>query len=302
MGSKRKLSDKIVAEIIQRHEGIDCFYDLFGGGGSISLQVLKYKNIKTHYNELNKSIYSLLKYLRDSKKLDYKFYEWVNREEFFNQIEKDDGDWFAGYVMSCWSFGNKQNTYLYGKDIEENKRLAHETVVNRCHKSAEQLGFNEFSLFDIDDLHKRRKVFCKYWKKKGDRVDMQELERVQEYLQKSKLQSLSYLENMQRLQELEMTNLSYQDVKIHNDSAIIYCDIPYKGTGEYKEGGFNHDKFYEWFSNVPNPAYLSEYDAPFELIWQHNHRSTLSATNNHKTVKERLFWNGKGDITKTRLF
>ena len=60
--------------------------------------------------------------------------------------------------------------------------------------------------------------------------------------------------------------------------------------------------FMNGFLKYLTPAYLSEYNAPFELVWQHNHRSTLSATNNAKTVKERLFWNGKGNITKTRLF
>ena len=51
-----------------------------------------------------------------------------------------------------------------------------------------------------------------------------------------------------------MTNLSYENVIIKNTDSVIYCDIPYKGTGEYKEGGFNHDKFYEWFSKIPNPC------------------------------------------------
>ena len=91
-------------------------------------------------------------------------------------------------------------------------------------------------------------------------------------------------------------------MKITGDNPIIYCDIPYKGTGEYKEGGFNHDEFYQWFSNIEYPAYLSEYDAPFEKIEMFKHRSSLSATNNKKKVFESIFWNGKGEINNYKLF
>ena len=82
----------------------------------------------------------------------------------------------------------------------------------------------------------------------------------------------------------------------------MYFDPPYRGTAEYKEGGFNHDDFYEWFSTLPYPAYLSEYDAPFECVEQYGHRSTLSATNNSKIVIEKLFWNGKGNPKQYKLF
>jgi len=154
MGSKRKLAGLIVSEIVNRHPEATMLFDLFGGGGAISFEALKYKNLQVHYNELNPSIFSLIKYLRDTDVMDDRFYDWVSREEFFKQLELKD--WYSGYVMSCWSFGNKQNTYLYGRDIEENKRLAHEIVVNRCNDSAEKLGFKEFGLFTIENIQDRR--------------------------------------------------------------------------------------------------------------------------------------------------
>lgn len=36
MGSKQKLVDKIIPLILSRHNGATDFYDLFGGGGSVS--------------------------------------------------------------------------------------------------------------------------------------------------------------------------------------------------------------------------------------------------------------------------
>lgn len=41
MGSKQKLVDKIVPFILNRHPGVDSFYDLFGGGGSVALYVVR---------------------------------------------------------------------------------------------------------------------------------------------------------------------------------------------------------------------------------------------------------------------
>ena len=67
MGSKRKLASEILKKIIQRHELISDFYDLFGGGGSISFTAIRDYRFNVHYNELNKHIYSLVEYLKTHK-------------------------------------------------------------------------------------------------------------------------------------------------------------------------------------------------------------------------------------------
>lgn len=77
MGSKRKLAGDILDAITSRHPGLTDFYDLFGGGGAISFTAIKNYRFKVHYNELNKSIYSLVNYLKENKTLDPKFYEWI---------------------------------------------------------------------------------------------------------------------------------------------------------------------------------------------------------------------------------
>ena len=102
MGSKRKLASNILHKITQRHNGITDFYDLFGGGGSISFTSIRDYRFNVHYNELNKHIYSLVEYLKNNKELEPKFYEWVTRDEFHKQISKtnDEADWYSGFVMS----------------------------------------------------------------------------------------------------------------------------------------------------------------------------------------------------------
>ena len=299
MGSKRKLASDILQKITQRHNGITDFYDLFGGGGSISFTAIRDYRFNVHYNELNKHIYSLVEYLKTHKELEPKFYEWVTREEFHKQINKtnDDADWYSGFVMSCWSFGNSQSSYLYGAEIENIKRLAHEFIVNCDLDAMCEIGIDIPNLINIDGVQNRRIKFCKEMENQTkQRFDVQNLERL------TLLEHLTRLQNLQNLQNLQIYNKSYQDIKIIGNTPIIYCDIPYKGTGEYKEGGFNHDAFYEWFANLPYPAYLSEYDAPFEKIEMFAHRSSLSATNNKKKVFESIFWNGKGYIVKSTLF
>lgn len=296
MGSKRKLASEILNKITARHKDITDFYDLFGGGGSISFTAIRDYRFNVHYNELNKHIYSLVEYLKNNKELEPKFYEWVTREEFFKQVNKsnEEADWYSGFVMSCWSFGNSQNSYLYGSDIENIKKLAHEFIVNSDLNAMREIGVDIPNLLKIKDIQNRRIKFCNYIKKEDkSRFDVQSLERIVQ---------LERIQNLQNLQNLHINNKTYKDIKIIGNNPIIYCDIPYKGTGEYKEGNFNHNEFYEWFSNLDYPAYLSEYDAPFEKIEMFKHRSSLSATNNKKKVFESIFWNGKGDIIKNTLF
>jgi len=88
MGSKRKLAKSILDKITNRHEFITDFYDLFGGGGSISFTALRDYKFNVHYNELNRHIYSLVEYIKNNKVLDPKFYEWVTRDVFFEQINQ----------------------------------------------------------------------------------------------------------------------------------------------------------------------------------------------------------------------
>lgn len=292
MGSKRKLAGEILKLITSRHRFTD-FYDLFGGGGSVSFTAIRDYRFNVHYNELNRHIYSLVEYLRNNKELEPKFYEWVTREMFFEQIGKsnEDADWYSGFVMSCWSFGNSQSSYLYGTDIEEMKRLAHEFIVNGCLESMAKIGIEIPELLNIKDMQKRRTVFCDYiGKENGDRFDVQSLERMVQ------------LERIQHLQNLQITNLSYENVPIIGNNPVIYCDIPYRGTGEYKEGGFNHEAFYDWANDIDYPVYISEYDAPFKEVHAFTHRSSLSATNNKKKTIEKVFWNQKGIANQTKLF
>jgi site-specific DNA-adenine methylase len=117
MGSKRKIANKIVNFIIDQHQEINNFYDVFGGGGAISFEALQKHQIKSvHYNDLNSGVVNLLRKIQKDGVTE-EFYEWVSREEF-NKFKNGDS-WRNGLIKTCWSFGNNQADYLYGKEKEE---------------------------------------------------------------------------------------------------------------------------------------------------------------------------------------
>ena len=286
MGSKRKLASEIVSFIRQRHHREINFYDVFGGGGAISFKALfLFDNV--HYNEIDTSIVNLIEQLKIG--IPDEWYEPVTRERFFEEIEKDTA--YSGMVKTCWSFGNNKKDYLYGENIEEDKLLLHELCVKNTpeliERAKNQIGINLPDKLKGRTVQDRRLFLMRIIKSQIGRFD---------------IQSLESLESLQRLERLQTTNKDYKELKFEPNS-VIYCDPPYKGTGDYGTS-FNYDDFYKWALNQDYPVYISEYDAPkeFTLVKQIAHRSTFSATNNAKKTIENLYWNGKGNPNKTTLF
>ena len=277
-GSKAKL----VHRICKMFPGADNFYDLFGGGFSVTHYMLKYRKNsfkEFHFNELRPGICELIKDAINGK---YNFNvfkpEWISREKFMNEKESN------AYIKIIWSFGNNGENYIFGKDIEKEKRSMHQAVV-----------FNEFDstmkrLFNIDKWPNDLSITAKRLLLKkicAKRIDLQQLEQLE------RLERLERLEQLERLERLHFTNLDYRQVEIKQNS-IIYCDIPYKSTADYGSN-FNHKEFYNWADNQLNPVFISEYgldDNRFTLLKEFSHRSTYSSTKNtNGKTTERLFNN-----------
>ena len=96
------------------------------------------------------------------------------------------------------------------------------------------------------------------------------------------------LERLKRLRQLQITNVSYDEIPLQSNS-VIYCDIPYKNTKKYCHNEFDYDKFYEWCKGKKN-LFVSEYSMPPEFIevWSKKHKSFMSATKVADSV-EKLF-------------
>ena len=292
MGNKRKLATKLLNAIYRKVGDFENFYDLFGGGGSMSMTAL-IAGHKVVYNELNTGVCNLMKHLQSGGKIPY---NWVSREEFFER--KDDDDWYGGLVKTVWSFGNDQSSYLFSKDVEETKRLAHEMLVNNNKDARDELGkLLGVDLSEVKTRHSLNRLVKRSLKSRICELEqlqqLERLERLQHLEQLERLERLQHLEHLQHLQQLEIKNQSYNEITIDKNS-VIYCDPPYEGTGEYQCDKFNHDVFYEWCLKQDNPVFISGYSMPaeFELIAQFKHRSTLSATANNEVI-ENLYWNKK---------
>lgn len=102
----------------------------------------------------------------------------------------------------------------------------------------------------------------------------------------SLLERLERLQSLESLESLERFRGDYRDVKIQPDS-LIYCDIPYKNTAEYSDGGFDHESFYDWAEKQREPVIISEYAMPaarFERIDFIKKRSLLKGGS--KSIRE----------------
>lgn len=276
MGSKRRLAKRINDFALERHPESRYFYDLFGGGGAISFDAAQRPQLElVHYNELNAAIVELIKKIRDDGVTD-EFYRWVSREEF--HAMKDGDCWRAGLIKTCWSFGNRQGSYLYGDAVEAAKKQAHEFCVD--HKP-----LPDGTDITSRDITERRLFLRGYYRDQG-RPDLQQLEVLE------RLQNLQNLQSLQNLQNLRLSSLDYKAVSINTPpkQTIIYLDPPYANTTRYQKG-LCHAELLGWILASPYTVYVSSYEFDgLREVAAFNHRSTLSAAANN-AVTERLFCN-----------
>lgn len=99
----------------------------------------------------------------------------------------------------------------------------------------------------------------------------------------------------ENFKNIEFKNLDFRKLNTENiKNSVIYCDIPYRNTTEYKTEQFPYDEFYKWCKVLSenNVVLVSEYNMPddiFECIWQKEHRTFLDKNNNNKKRVEKLF-------------
>lgn len=85
----------------------------------------------------------------------------------------------------------------------------------------------------------------------------------------------------------------YRETCSEMQNALIYCDIPYKGTKQYSTSkNFNYDEFWEWAKKMSenNIVLVSEYQAPenWECIWSKPLKKSLNYKHRIESV-EKLF-------------
>ena len=259
-GNKSRIAD-IIINILPNGKRL---VDLFGGGGAITHCALlsnKWENYL--YNDINPLITTLF---IDAVNGKYHDENRVITRQDFEELKDTDA-----YVKYIWSFGNNGTGYLWGKDIEDIKCTA-------CH-----------SLLD-DTLNERRLSFIHFIQMLKESKDitpnrLAPLER---------LQALTQLEALQRL---EISNISYKDYK-YQDGDIVYYDVPYEkdSKGNCNDYGvyFNSKEFYKWVKDQPYQVYFSSYEISDDSFYKIKLKSVMSligANTNGQFVNEYLYSN-----------
>lgn len=319
-GSKNRLAERIVRLLPRRTNLVD----LFCGGCAVSHAALlmgKFKHI--YINDINWMCPTLFmdalqgKYANDTR--------WISREDFFRLRDTDP------YVAMVWSFGNNMRTYLYSKEIEPLKKAIHYALFFSDYSLGKALGHDLSFIDPITDVQQRYRAVRQYFsqfghfqqqsfegggrisdignngasanaphlsKKKKSTNDLGRCSTEKEQTALHRLQYKERLHSMPRVAwggNLPITPsvLSYEQVVIPPDS-VIYCDIPYEGTGVYLEkckGGFDYEQFYQWCERQTQPVFISSYQMPedrFDCIEEFTHRCTFAQKDNN-LVTERIF-------------
>jgi len=298
MGSKEKILH-LIQYIFDREHNKEYFIDPFCGGFCVSSYALENTKFKVLANDLNKNVIDLYKEIlfNGSKKISKVWFNWISREEFKDVKDNPEKypSWYIGYVLTIWSFGNSQFDYLFGKDIEDIKRNAHEYLMENGYKENQALRISLIKKF-------KEKV------KKEGRFELQQLQRLQQLQQLLQLEQLQRLQQLQQLQRLEqLQHLDWYDFiqsipKEILEKSFIYCDPPYHNTKKYQVNSIDYDKFWKWFVDCPYPVYVSSYSAPegIKKIRHENKQSLLSSNKGKRNVMiENCYFNGKGTQDKT---
>ena len=152
-GSKKKISKKIV-EIIKQNFGADKpIYDLFGGGGAITCELML-NGFDVVYNELDKSVVGMFEKALTADS-DYLKSLIISREEFYSIREKEIKTVDDELKLLINSFGNNRTGYLYGADIADKKyNLAKKLLDNNQYKNYRQQALYKMQLERLEQLER----------------------------------------------------------------------------------------------------------------------------------------------------
>jgi len=315
MGSKRSIAPKLLATMRAYVGEPFNLLDLFGGGGAMSFAAYASPFVgEVWYNEFNGQPVQLLKHTLNVGTLEEAceefMEEFVTRDQYMNLRNGNSLD-----AAKClyWAFGVPGGVcnYIMSADIEASARLAHQFI---CHEAIKAGG----------SIHKGLQIYRNNKLKAA--IDLATDKRFR-YDPYSRYQHF-----------LNIVALPEREKRIHAKLNVIYCDIPYGDTWDYRlllqdsvrnsiepfylrqgfqvtntsyDGSANdYDRtlFINWCLSRKEPVFVSEHKLPeeyFKLILDYTHTNTNGRF--RKNQSERLFickneWYKKDLATRVGAF
>ena len=317
-GSKKKISRQIV-EIIKENFGTDKrVYDLFGGGGAMSCELLL-QGYDVVYNELKTDVYEMFKKSLELTEDEIKTFI-LSRDEFLKIKAKEHKSPTDNLKLLINSFGNNRDSYLYSVDKSEPKyKLALEIL-------KKEGDWRDYKQTDVYKEHVGRLI---------------NIERMKQLEQLTRLEQLKKVSSVNKVEHLETYNTDYRAFS-HVEGAILYLDPPYENTTGYvtvksdavskdeieqarkilktktkgtklrkgtkiyslndngrvcvreTSNGFNSKLFYDWAYEMSkkNIVLISSYeisDPRFKCVWTFEKAGSTLAGGMDLSKKERLF-------------
>lgn len=308
IGSKRKIAKKIV-EIIKQNFGTDkVVYDLFGGGGAITIECL-INGLKVVYNDKDPLLSEMIGLVLSKDR------EWlktliISRDEFYRLRNRGNKTVEEELKVLINSFGYNRRTYIYGEKIADFKHQVGLDIVNQHDVFA---GYRETELYKKLQIGK---LFEKYKLDKvqgfGYVLQLDRLQQLETLAQLQKLQQLQRLQHIRRTDSIyflkeclrsEMFDLSGYLPTFHEDykefsfvkDSILYLDPPYENScsEQYNYKIENYQEFYDWCHKMSenNIVLISSYDMPddFDCVFEFRKAKSTMQSGQHSTKYEKLF-------------
>ena len=286
VGSKKRISKKIV-EIIKQNFGTDkTVYDVFGGGGAITCECLL-NNLNVVYNDVDPIICAMFKRVLSEDR------EWlktliVSRNDFFRILNKPKKSIDDHIKLLVNSFGNNSKNYLFGKKIGHTK---YKLAVDIIKKENTFKGYKKTRTYKDFVKNNQEALGFKNKQEKGN--VLQQLQRLQQ------LQMLQQLQRVQKVQKVQPLQINTKDYHYFSSvkNAILYLDPPYENTeASIYNFQIDYTEFYDWayMMSKNNIVLLSSYDVSdsrFECAYEfRNVKSEFQQSRRIKNGKhEKLF-------------
>jgi len=140
LGCKQSFASELLANIPEAEN----FYDLFGGGGSVTEAAAKCQNDgffgkwqkwkNLHYNEINRGAFLLNKAIWAGK-FDFKYAkaQVPTKERYYAERRKPTA--WGAFASFVWSFGNKDDCFIYSEKKNSIRGNEHLQRIRRMERS-----------------------------------------------------------------------------------------------------------------------------------------------------------------------